>query len=70
MPWPLQLTKPRFYPVERGDVRFAILSNSRRQQRDFDRWVKVHGVAVEPDRWRSVVPDPWRSITLYDLKPN
>jgi 4-amino-4-deoxy-L-arabinose transferase-like glycosyltransferase len=57
--------------VERGEVRFAILSNARRQQqRDFDRWVMTHGVAVEPNRWRSLAPDPWRSITLYELRPN
>jgi MYXO-CTERM domain-containing protein len=54
--------------VERGDVRFAILSNAARQQGDFDRWVRAHGVVVEPGRWRSVPSDPWRSITLYALK--
>jgi MYXO-CTERM domain-containing protein len=54
--------------VQRGEVRYAILSNARRQ-RDFDRWVRAHGTVVEPARWRSVPSDSWRTITLYDLKP-
>lgn len=54
--------------TERGEVRFVILSNTRKQ-RDFDRWVRTHGVAVDPSRWRSLPPEPRRSVTLYDLKP-
>jgi MYXO-CTERM domain-containing protein len=55
--------------VERGDVRFAILSSARRQ-RDFEHWVRLHGVVVEPSRWRSLAPDSRRSIALYDLRPD
>jgi hypothetical protein len=54
--------------VQRGEVRFAVVSNARRQ-RDFDRWVRANGTVVDPSRWRSVPSDPWRSITLYELKP-
>jgi 4-amino-4-deoxy-L-arabinose transferase-like glycosyltransferase len=54
--------------VERGEVRFAIVSNARRQH-DFDQWVRTHGTMVEPSRWRSLPPDSRRSIALYDLKP-
>jgi 4-amino-4-deoxy-L-arabinose transferase-like glycosyltransferase len=53
--------------VERGEVRFVILSDARRRG-DFDHWVRTHGVVVEPSRWRSVPPEPRRSIALYDLK--
>ena len=55
--------------VQRGEVRFAVLSTARRQ-RDFERWVRAHGTVVEPGRWRSLAPDPWRSIALYELKPD
>jgi 4-amino-4-deoxy-L-arabinose transferase-like glycosyltransferase len=54
--------------VERGDVRFAIVSNARRL-REFDLWVRTHGTVVDPSRWRSLPAESRRSITLYDLKP-
>jgi hypothetical protein len=53
--------------VRRGELRFAILSSAGRQ-REFERWVKAHGIVVDPGRWRSVPPYPRRSITLYELK--
>jgi 4-amino-4-deoxy-L-arabinose transferase-like glycosyltransferase len=54
--------------IERGDVRFVVLANSRRQ-RDFERWVRAHGTVVDPALWRSQPAEPLRSITLYDLAP-
>ena len=54
--------------VERGEVRFVVLGNTRRP-RDFERWVQAHGTPVDPALWRSLPPEPRRSITLYDLAP-
>jgi 4-amino-4-deoxy-L-arabinose transferase-like glycosyltransferase len=52
--------------VERGEVRFVVLGNTRRQ-RDFEHWVQAHGTPVDPDLWRSRLTEPRRSIVLYDL---
>jgi 4-amino-4-deoxy-L-arabinose transferase-like glycosyltransferase len=52
--------------VERGEVRFVVLGNTRRQG-DFERWVQAHGTPVDPGLWRSRPAEPRRSIVLYDL---
>ena len=54
--------------VERGEVRFVVLGNTRRP-REFERWVQAHGRPVDPELWRSLPPEPRRSIALYDLAP-
>lgn len=54
--------------VERGEVRYAVLSTNRRP-RDFDRWVQAKGKLVDPAEWRSLPPEPRRGIALYDLAP-
>jgi 4-amino-4-deoxy-L-arabinose transferase-like glycosyltransferase len=52
--------------VERGEVRYVVLSTNRRT-RDFGRWVSAHGTVVDPAEWRSYIDDPWRRLVLYDL---
>jgi 4-amino-4-deoxy-L-arabinose transferase-like glycosyltransferase len=54
--------------VDRGEVRFVVLAANRRM-RDFERWVRAHGMPVDPSLWRSLPPEPRRSIALYDLAP-
>jgi len=54
--------------VETGEVRFVVMATNRRT-RDFERWVRAHGVAVDPAQWRSLAPEPRRAIVLYDLAP-
>jgi 4-amino-4-deoxy-L-arabinose transferase-like glycosyltransferase len=54
--------------VEHGEVRFVVLAANRRT-RDFERWVRAHGVPVDPALWRSLPPEPRRAIALYDLAP-
>jgi 4-amino-4-deoxy-L-arabinose transferase-like glycosyltransferase len=54
--------------VERGEVRFVVLGNTRRP-RDFERWVQAHGRPVDAELWRSLPLEPRRSIVLYDLAP-
>jgi 4-amino-4-deoxy-L-arabinose transferase-like glycosyltransferase len=54
--------------VERGEVRFVVLGNTRRP-REFERWVQAHGRPVDAELWRSLPPEPRRSIALYDLAP-
>lgn len=52
--------------VARGEVRYALVSTSRRPG-DFERWVRGHGKPVDPVSWRSLPFDTRRSIELYDL---
>jgi len=66
--------------VERGEVRFVVLSgqgsfglgvDDEDRRRAFIAWVRANGKRVEPALWRG--HDPWadrrQPIGLYDLKP-
>jgi 4-amino-4-deoxy-L-arabinose transferase-like glycosyltransferase len=54
--------------VKRGEVRYVLLSLSRRPA-DFHTWVRAHGKPVDPALWYSQPPEMRRSISLYDLGP-